>query len=396
MNDALASGRSAGSENPAGGPPIRIAYLIDTISTDKAGTQRQLLETIRRLDRGRFEPSLVCLWKSAWMSQNDLPCPCYVLHYRGFIKLNFPAVVLRLSRLLRDKRIDIVQTFFEDSIFVGFLGGFFAPRSIVLLSSRRDMGLGSGNQPAYHSLYARALPWVNRHFAGIIANCEAVKRYVARRERTSLGKIRVIRNGVLIPDRPATMPSLFNHDEDVVWIGLVASLTPVKRHDLLIEAIAELGRSGMARAVRLLLLGEGPERDSLVRQTRDAGLDGVVHFAGAVKNVTSYLYYLDIGVLCSDREGLSNAILEYMACGLPVVATAVGGNSELVDETNGICVPPGDPAALARALKCLIDDEAKRRKLGEGSLKKIERSFSWGRAMSDLEEYYLTLSGKPV
>jgi len=370
---------------------VRIAYLIDTISCNTAGTQKQLLETICRLDKKRFEAFLICLWQSEWMKHNDLPCPCIVLDYRGFIKWSFPGVVRRLARVIKERRLHIIQTFFEDSIFVGFFGKFVARKPLVLLSSRRDMGLGRDNQPWYHSLFSLALPWVNRYFAGIIANSEQVRLYVAKREKTDPGKIKVIRNGVLVPDRPVAPPALFRVGSGAVWIGLVASLTSVKRHDVLIKAVAELRRKGLRHEFHVLLMGEGPESDQLMSQVAELDLQNHIHFAGAVKDVASYLYHLDIGVLCSDREGLSNAILEYMACGLPVVATSVGGNIELVDEENGICFPPGDHLALAAALQRLLEDAQLRKTLGAGSLTKIQQSFSWDKSMAELEGYYRTL-----
>src|SRR5688572_6187336 len=121
---------------------MKIAFIIDTISCDTAGTQKQLLETIRRLNRNEFEPELICLWESRWMTSNTLPCPCTVLGYRGFIKTDFPNVVRRLANLISSRKIDIVQSFFEDSIFVAALGATFARPRPILLSSRRDIGLG--------------------------------------------------------------------------------------------------------------------------------------------------------------------------------------------------------------------------------------------------------------
>ncbi|WP_321371073.1 glycosyltransferase [uncultured Desulfuromusa sp.] len=368
---------------------IRIAYLIDTITCDTAGTQKQLLETIHRLDQKRFDPCLICLWQSDWMKQHELPCQNFVLGYRGFIKWNFLGVIWRLAEIIKERKLHIVQTFFEDSIFVGFLGKVFAGTSLILLSSRRDIGLGRENKPWYHFFFALMLPWVNRCFTGIVANSEQVKLFVAKKEKTGPGKIKVIYNGVVIPEKKPAKPALFADTNETVWIGLVASLTSVKRHDVLINAVSELQRKESSMEFRVLFLGEGPEYDRLTTQITELGLQNIFHFAGAVKDVPSYLYSLDIGVLCSDREGLSNAILEYMACGLPVVATSVGGNVELVDAENGICFPPEDHLALAAALQSLIENPPLRKNLGEGSLRKIQQSFSWDKTMDQLENYYL-------
>src|SRR4051794_6687562 len=108
---------------------MKIAYLIDTIATGTAGTQKQLLEIIRRLDPAEFEPQLICLWESPWMAANPLPCRCTVLGYRGFLKPNFPSVVRKLAAVIDADSIDVIQTFFEDSIFVAALGTALARSS---------------------------------------------------------------------------------------------------------------------------------------------------------------------------------------------------------------------------------------------------------------------------
>lgn len=367
---------------------IRIAFLIDSITCDTAGTQKQLLETIRRLDPERFAPCLICLSSSEWLAQNEIPCFCLVLGYQGFIKWSFPGVIKKLVDVIRERRLQIIQTFFEDSVFVGFLAKIFSGNQAVLLSSRRDMGLGRVNQPWYHTLFTMTLPYINRYFEGIVANSEQVRLYVAQREKTKSDKIKVILNGVSIPDKSSDPPTIFLTKSKVVWIGMVASLTPVKRHDVLIRAAAELRFLGVQQEFRVLLLGEGSELDRLKSLVAEFDLENQIYFTGVVKTVSAYLQNLDIGVLCSDREGLSNAILEYMSCGLPVVATAVGGNIELVNEENGIRCPAGDYLAVARALQKLIEDSQLRETLGAGSLRKIKRSFSWSKTIAETESYY--------
>lgn len=363
----------------------RVAYVIDTMSCDTAGTQKQLLQTIQRLDRARFDPILVCLWSSAWMETAKLPCETFVLGHRGFLKPGFPAVVRRLGALLDDRRIDLVQVFFDEAIFVTWLGALLSRRRPVLVSSRRDMGLGSGNQPWYHRLFPRVLKVANRDFAAIITNAECVSAYAAHRERTPAAKFIVVRNGVDLPEAvfaPLELPG--GHPA----VGMVASLTPVKRHDILLAAWAQLVHAGRVDHGMLHLLGDGPLREGLERLAFELGIRDKVHFHGAVTDVTSRLASLDIGILCSDREGLSNAILEYMAAGLPVVATRVGGNPELVDEANGQLVPAADAPALASAISYLMGDESMRTRLGLVSRNRVAEIYSWDRSMSALMDLY--------
>ena len=381
-----------------GAAVAHVAYLIDTLSCDTAGTQKQLLETIRRLDRARYIPLLVCLWESPWMRTADLPCEVVSLGHRGFLKAGFPGVVRRLGRLFDDRAIDLVQVFFDEAIFVGWLGARASRRRPVLVSSRRDMGLGAANQPWYHRLFPVVFPLVNRDYAAIIANSEMVRRHASRRERTPLAKYRLVRNGVAFPAPGEVAAAVAGAASPVAGVACVASLTPVKRHDVLLRAWAGLPDAASAGPRHLYLLGEGPERGRLEALARTLGIEGTVTFAGAVTDVSARLAGMQLGVLCSDREGLSNAILEYMACGLPVVATAVGGNPELVDDANGVLVPPGDPDALGAAIARLLGDAAARGRLGAASRERITGQYAWDAAMNALLGCYddLLAARRPV
>ncbi len=367
-------------------PRIRVAYLADTIVSDTAGTEKQLLETIRRLDRNAFEPFLICLWQSDWLKTNGVPCPVEFLGYKGFVNLSFPGVLRRYVSLLEQHRFDIVQTLFEDSVFVAYLGEILSREPAILLSSRRDIGLGGG-QPWYHGLFTLARSHIHPSFRGIVVNAEGVKRHVMDTENVPESKLKVITNGIRMPDRVCQLPPLLAADPDATWIVITANLKPVKRLDVFLHALSTLEQSSKVR-FRAAVLGEGPERQRLLEMTRELRLEATVSFVGKVPDVLGYLQHANIGVICSDREGLSNAVLEYMACGLPVVATSVGGNSELVDESNGVLVPPGDVEALAGALRSLGEHPLLCRGMGIRSLEKVKAGYSWERSLAELESYY--------
>lgn len=371
-------------------PPLRtVVFLIDTMACDTQGTQKQLLECIRRLDRDRWSPHLVCLWESPWMRTATLPCPVHVLGHAGFVKPGFPAVLRRLRRLWRELDADLVHVFFDEAIFVAWLAAGPFSRRPVLVSSRRDMGLGAGNQPWYHRLFPLVLPLANRRFAGILANSQMVLRHAARRERTPASRFRVVRNGVDLPPAPAPRPAA---GPGGARVAIVASLTPVKRHDLLLEAWAQLPPA-LREQARLHVLGDGPLREPLAAQAATLGIAGEVIFEGAVTDVPARLAGMDIAVLCSDREGLSNAILEAMAAALPVVATEVGGNPELVRPDTGALVPAGDAAALSAALARLLGDGGLRRRLGARARERVAAEFAWDGAMAALTGWYDELLG---
>jgi glycosyltransferase involved in cell wall biosynthesis len=234
------------------------------------------------------------------------------------------------------------------------------------------------------------LPLVNRRFDYVVANSHVVKQYACQHEKLSAEKVKVIYNGVEIPNGTAHQtPAVFNgHPPSTVWICVVGSLTPVKRHDLVVRALAQIAKQPGLPPIRALFLGEGPQQPAIAALADELGVRQNIEFLGAVNNVGDYLRQVDIGVLCSDREGLSNAILEYMAYGLPVVATHTGGNSELVTEDTGYCVPVGDARAIASALASLILDPIRRREFGLAGHRRVVSDFSWPRAIENVHAFY--------
>lgn len=388
MRDARADVRDNG--------PVRVAYLVDTLACDTAGTQKQLLQTLNRLDRSRVDPTLICLSHSPWMSSERAPRDMLCLGYSGFAKPGFPHVITALVRILEERRIQVVHTFFVESVFVAWLASFFTRHRVGLVSSRRDIGLGVGEHPWYHRVYDALLPVVNRRFERIVVNSGAVRDFVASRERTDPTRIEVIRNGIdLASARPLPVPALMASRPEATWFVIAASLTPVKRHELALRAFARVVESACGGDAHLLLLGDGPLRAGLEAQAAALGIADRVHFAGAVNDVAPYLQNADVGVLCSDREGLSNAILEYMSHGLPVVATAVGGNPELVTRANGVLVPPDDAAALAAAL-CDVGRAASDGAMGTASRKMIAEQFGWAGTLTALERVYRSIADRQV
>jgi hypothetical protein len=156
---------------------LRIAYCIDTIEHQNAGTERQVLETLARLDRAAFDPCLIVLRGSPWLSGARLPCPLHDLKYSGFLSFGFPGVVRRLRELLDREAIDIVHCFHEESIVVARLATMAGDRQPILVGSQRDIGLGAAH-PWSHGLVRRARAWAHRSAALIVANAEGVKRHV--------------------------------------------------------------------------------------------------------------------------------------------------------------------------------------------------------------------------
>jgi glycosyltransferase involved in cell wall biosynthesis len=209
-------------------------------------------------------------------------------------------------------------------------------------------------------------------------------------ERIPPVRIRLIPNGI-----PPLVPS--GHDvraelslRDVPLIGTVCELRPEKAVDLLVDATAALRRDRLP--VQLVIVGDGPEETRLRAQISARGLDAAVHLMGRRDDVPDILAALDVAVCCSDFEGTPLSVVEYMAAGLPIVATQVGGLPELVhDGENGLLVERRDASGLAAAIGKLLRDAELRRTLGETGRERQRRELGLEAMVAAFEELYLEL-----
>jgi glycosyltransferase involved in cell wall biosynthesis len=180
--------------------------------------------------------------------------------------------------------------------------------------------------------------------------------------------------------------------EASVVIGSVGRLVPIKDYSTLLDAAEILMRQ--RRDVHVLLVGDGPERTGLQdRVARSAILTGRVKFAGASDNVPDLLNALDVFVLPSISEGMSNTILEAMASGLAMVVTRAGGNSELVEDgRSGLLFAPRDLQTLAQLLLSLIEDSGKRLSLGAAARTRAVEHFGLASMIRQYRDLYLELA----
>ena len=180
--------------------------------------------------------------------------------------------------------------------------------------------------------------------------------------------------------------------EQGVLIGAVARLSPEKAFDRLIEAAVELRAAGYP--VHLWIAGEGGWRPDLEQLIERLGCGGYVRLLGHVPDPKTFYQALDIFALSSIREGLPNVVLEAMAYGTPVLATAVNAVPVLVeDQRSGVLVPAGDTAALVRGLQQLLDNPAQAQSLGQAARQRVEEKFSFQRRMEKIVRIYNEVLG---
>ena len=236
-----------------------------------------------------------------------------------------------------------------------------------------------GTQRKYQLLRRGYSPFVHRY----VALSGQIESYLTERVGIAASRIERICNGVdTLRFRPASgrqavAGSPFD-DPDAVIVGTVGRLQTVKDQLNLVRAMAIARAQGEAGAqLRLLIAGDGPQRAEVEAEIAASGIGDITWLAGARSDVPEIMRALDIFALPSQAEGISNTILEAMASGLPVVATEVGGNAELVaaGET-GALVPAQDPHAMAQAFLRYTADAALRQSHGAAGRQRVERSFS--------------------
>jgi glycosyltransferase involved in cell wall biosynthesis len=280
--------------------------------------------------------------------------------------------------------IDIVQTFFVEAHLVG---GRAAKSAGVkaCISSRRNLGYGYGFKEKFLLRLANRFPdrW--------LANSRAVADRISALEKIDRHKFDVIYNGVQIPEEMSR--------ELIPWelreydIVMVANLRPVKQIRTLLEAMAEI-KLDRPRC-RAAVLGDGPLRDELDALARRLMVADNVEFVGSQNDVQSWLQQARTGVLCSSSEGFSNAILEYMTASLPVVASDVGGNPELVQPgKTGLLFTVGDAGSLAERVEYLLSNPQESLQMGRAGRRRIEQEFSHERMVHEYQKYYESLAGK--
>ncbi|HYT94587.1 MAG TPA: glycosyltransferase [Gemmataceae bacterium] len=367
--------------------PIRVCYLIDQLRP--AGTETQLVALIRRLDRTRVVPYLGLLRGEGAISRSLEPDCCPILHL-GVHSLCRPSTLVkarRLAQFLRRERIDVLQVYFQDSTYFGALVARLA--GVPYLVRTRN-NLGYWLTPLHRQLGR----FCNRLTAATITNCEACRDAVIADEGAPAESVFVLENGVDF-DRFSALPALAARPGPI-HVGVVANLRPVKGLDVFVRAAATV--AAHCPDVTFAVAGEGESRADLERLADELGLGKRLQLPGVVRDVPAFLSRADVAVLCSHSEGMSNALLEYMAAGRAIVATRVGAAERLIEAgTHGLLVPPGDATALAGAIERLAADAGLRVRLGAAARQRAEQHYSREAMVRRFENFYefLVRGGKP-
>lgn len=369
--------------------PVKIVFVIDHFHDPHAGTEGQLFNLVSGLDRRRFEPLLLVFSDSGYLQSGNFPCDYQVLGHNRLASIATWWALWRKARELKAQGVCMAHVFFNDASVL--CPPVFRLNGIKTLISRRDMGYW------YTPAYRRLLVLTGRFVTGVIANSQAVKGVTASQEKLAPERIHVIYNGYdarqrepvePVKERQSLTPQIAPETKPVL-VGLVANIRAIKRIGDAVDAIIRL--RDFRPEVHLVVIGSG-ESGSLRQQARQGGVAERVHFLGQRQDVTACLREMHIGLLCSESEGFSNAIVEYMQAGLAVVCTRTGGNPEAINHGHqGLLYPVGDRQALTECLARLADDPVLRNRLGKNARESARSRFAMETMVTHHESLYHNL-----
>ena len=370
-------------EAAAAAPPPRVAHLVYDLI--RGGTEGQCARIAMGLARqGEFQRVAVFRRRGYFLDAVEAACgPVHELAIRRLARFSTWREVARLAEWLRREQIDVLHAWDADAAIFGQ----FAARAakVKLVTSRRDLG------QIYPRWKLAMMRRADRCAARVVANAEAVRAHFAA-QGLPADKIAVLPNLVDVDERDRLAAAPFPRAGELPAgrrLVVVNRLDPEKNVGLLIEALPRV-RAEFADAV-LIVAGDGREMSALRARAAALEVAEAVCFLGEIHEVPALLPLCEIGALVPSRnEGLSNTILEYMAAGLPTLATDCGGNRELVrDGTTGRLLPATAAAAeVAAAWIDLLRDRARSLALGRNGRQWVERRHAPALVLEQFARFY--------
>ncbi len=361
--------------------------LTDTILL--GGAERLAMDLTRGTDPERFRRTICITRRMAHGSQVYAAAEIPTLREEGMgvLELDRRSRLdlrgwLRLVRYLRSEEVDVIHAHkFGSNVWGAVLGRLCGVPVII------------GHEHTWSFEGQRLRRWLDRWIVGhlsdvVIAVSEADRKRMIEIVRMPPERVVFIENGIRAPtvgDGEAVRKSV-GIDRDAPVLVSVSVLRPQKALDVMIRAFAILRRT--RPEVRLLIAGQG-DREPLSALVRELDIEEAVAFLGFRRDVDNVLAAGDIAVSSSDYEGSPLAVMEYMAAGLPVVATEVGGVPRLIEHGHtGLLVPRRDPQALASALEHLLGDRVLARAMGERGRERQQREFSFDATLREVQALY--------
>lgn len=378
---------------------VKVTYVVGSLRD--GGTERQVLELIRHLDRSRFEPSLVTMEDVNLDRANGLVEARYTMGIREAGNSNWfgrslaiAGAVRRTSGFLRQLQTEIAHAFLPGPSVVGTAAARLA-RVPLIIGSRRSLA-------SQYRAASRGAGWADTaafHLAHFnLGNSLAVSREMVDVGGCPARKCGMIYNGVDVqrfrPNLSSVLRQQLGWSQEEVVFGMVANFRRCKGHREFVQAAALIAQRH-PRARFIMAGGDSGEKAATMQQVDNLQLSDRVRVLDSNPSPEKIFAALDIYVCASHAEGFSNVLLEAMACGKPVIATDVGGNREAIRHgESGFLVPAADPRKVAEVAEQLLLDEALGSTVGMNGRMRVERKFSLQAMVRAHEDLYEDLLQK--
>jgi glycosyltransferase involved in cell wall biosynthesis len=366
-----------------------ILYVIGSL--DLGGAERHVAALAPQLKKRGWQPVIYCLTARGSQADAIAGSGVPVLGPRWEMAGGQTAVgkffrliasSLRLLTVMLKQRPDIAHFFLPAAYIIGAPIAM-AARVPVRIMSRRSLN----RYQRKHPISRRFEHLLHRHMQMLLGNSMAVVKEL-REEAADKTPVELVYNGIVASESRSAQ----DFDPTGLTLIIVANLIPYKGHTDLLHALGAIAGK-LPASWELLCVGRddglGPTLRKLARELQ---IDTHITLLGSRTDIPDLLASADIGILCSHEEGFSNAILEGMAAGLPMVVTDVGGNAEaVVDQETGLVVPAHDPATLGAAIAMLASDRKLRKRLGAAARRRVEERFSMEQCVQRYDEIYRSL-----
>jgi glycosyltransferase involved in cell wall biosynthesis len=364
---------------------IKVCYVISSLT--KGGAERQLYELVKGINRKSFEPMVICLTQGGYWSKEIQKLNIQVIELQRRKKREFTRL-FKLIRLLKVTKPDIVHTYLFSANSYGRVAAIIARVSIIIASERSAVEKGMDTNRL--RLYIDKL--LSKFTDAIICNSHKASYNLIENYSYNSNKVFTICNGISAPPFVDDVESKVNKKSKTKIIGIIGSLYYHKNHKLFLDMVRIILDTYDNKNIKFLIIGAGPLKDELERYSKELDIAEYVQFKGMRHDTIELLHSMDIFILTSLYEGMSNAIMEAMASKLPCVVTGVGGNSELVEDgKTGYVLPQNDSLLLSSKVIDLIKNEDLATKMGLAGYDKINKEFSITNMVKKTEEVYLKL-----
>lgn len=369
---------------------IKIGFFIDELSI--GGTEKQLVTLINNLPLNNFIPVLCVFRKHEFENKYEIKCKYYDLNYwgRGVKVLKNIFLIRKIYKILEKEKFDIVQTYFPEPEIHTILALRFLKQKPLCIGNRRNLNHWVDKSP-FAFLLLKCLSRFNNY---IFTNSYAAKRICIKNEGIDEFKVKVIHNSVDTKQYSKGSKSNLLEElciaSDDILVGTVGNWRAVKGMFTFIKAAGKAYKRDPK--LKFVLAGHGKQKRDLIKLAKQLGIESRIQFLENYNDIPQLMSIFDIGVQPSYSESFSNVWIEYMATGLPIIATVVGDSNKVFTHTkNCLCIQPNQSDELSNAILELSGSKKKREQMGAAARETVRKNWAIDIIMKKYVNFYHTV-----